>query len=267
MLPSLPGWQPRAIWLIHCRPDFAVAFEDEKGKDDLIFDPLPPSKWIMVTNDGLRLEVAYSEKLSRLLRSMPGAKWMAAEKCWHVPFRAVGAVRKALPEIEALADVAAAVRAEERKQHEEWRRERTALKALSHPRLREAHPPPRPFKREYLLPTGLPCHVVTIEAIGDDMAREFRHLGWKSRNWVAQIFGSDGRGGWVRSFVSGNRDYSSANSKGSRGIMVSYLLEQGPIYEIKAPLTWSSSDRYFARIMDNTLSRMTADEVIECLEK
>lgn len=250
------------VWM-RFEPEIEMAFDDEKGRDDLIFDPLPPSRWFQVTDSYLRFNVPYSEKLSGLMRSLPGASWVPSERCWHVPFRASIHVRRALPEINELAD-AADVRAAEQKEKKgnDWVDSRSSDHLP-----RNSAAPSRPLRREYLMPTGLPCHVITVEAIGDDLARAGRAFGFKSRNWAAQIFGSDGRGGWVRSFLTGTRDYSRANSKGSRGIMVSYLLEQGPIYEIRAPLTWSSSDRYFARVMDNVLTRMTDVEVTECLEK
>ena len=46
--------------------------------------------------------------------------------------------------------------------------------------------------------------------------------------------------------LGGHRDYRNANSKGTRGVMVVYTLDEGVIYWIKAPLSWRSSDRYFA---------------------
>lgn len=240
-------------------------FEDEKGRDDLAFDPLPECKWVEVTDTEILVHVPYSEQLSRFLRGIPGARWLPADRAWVVPFRAVNAMRKSIPQINALADAVPAPAPNESNQREREDDRRPQPTART-PR-RAIYPPSRPLRREYLVPSGLPCHVVTIEAIGDNIAREFRFFGAKSRNWVAQIFASNGRGGWVRSFLDGNRDYSLSNSRGSRGIMVSYLLEQGPIYEINAPQTWSCSDRYFARVMDNTLSRMTEDEVRKCLEK
>lgn len=244
-----------------------MAFEDDKGRDDLAFDPLPPSRWVRVSETDMRFKVPYSEKLSSLLRSLPGATWMPAERCWQVPFRASSHVRKMLTQINELADSAAAQATVQNAEKEEKLAEDRIKKREVAPRPGKVATSPRPLRKEYLMPTGLPCHVVTVEAIGDDLAQAGRVFGFKPRNWAAQIFGSNGRGGWVRSFLTGSRDYSRANSKGSRGIMVSYILEQGPIYEIRAPLTWSSSDRYFARVMDNVLTRMTDIEVEECLEK
>lgn len=102
-----------------------------------------------------------------------------------------------------------------------------------------------------------------LESIADDV----RQFGMPPRYSVSQIFGTAGNGQWIKAYLSGLKDYSKANSQGSRGIMVSYSLEEGPIYYIESPLAWKNMDRYFARILEGAKDRMSEAEVRECLAK
>lgn len=63
--------------------------------------------------------------------------------------------------------------------------------------------------------------------------------------------------------IHGHRDYSGANSKGTRGVMVVYTLEEGVIYWIKEPTSWRSASRYFA-IVDSSgaVLKMTKEEAL-----
>lgn len=102
---------------------------------------------------------------------------------------------------------------------------------------------------------------VKLEAIGDgieDLADSFdrfsKDLGFdvqgkgrKPRYWVARIAGTDARYGFRRQFMRGHKDYSEANSVGTRGVFVFYMLGLG-LYEIKEPLSWRSSRQYFALV-------------------
>jgi len=96
-----------------------------------------------------------------------------------------------------------------------------------------------------------------IEAIGDNVDQEMRL--WRNiinmsapglgditigkpiySYWVAQISGHDPKYKYARQFIRGKKDYTLANSKGSRGVFIYYLLESGFVYEVK-----SSKRRYF----------------------
>lgn len=81
--------------------------------------------------------------------------------------------------------------------------------------------------------------------------------GW----WCAEIIGRSGRYRWERSFLRGQKDYSEANSVGSRGAYIYYHLEEGKVYEVKAPRTWRKTDRYFVRIEGGEPIEMTDAEV------
>lgn len=51
-------------------------------------------------------------------------------------------------------------------------------------------------------------------------------------------------------YVSGKWDYSQANSKGSRGVYVHYVLETGRLYQVAEPVSWRNSDHYFCIVSD-----------------
>lgn len=86
------------------------------------------------------------------------------------------------------------------------------------------------------------------------------------RAWVARIVGPDARYGWCREFIRGKIDYSEANSKGSRGVMLHYVLKPGEVYEVNAPSSWRRNDRYFCRVSDSgEIVRISQEEVQQWL--
>lgn len=121
------------------------------------------------------------------------------------------------------------------------------------------------------------AYLLRLEAIGDDaawrdsQARSFFAangvcpafvLGREKprRPWVACITDAHPKWGVERDFLRGQKDYSQANSKGSRGVYLFYILRPGEIYEVNALTSWSSSDRYFCRVEGEKLVRMTLDD-------
>jgi hypothetical protein len=101
-----------------------------------------------------------------------------------------------------------------------------------------------------------------IEAIGDNVDQMMRlwtnivneavpglgtmTFGWKPSYWVARITGFDPTYKYKREFLRGRKDYKYANSKGSRGVFVYYILESGNIYEVKK----RSKNRFFCMVDD-----------------
>lgn len=85
--------------------------------------------------------------------------------------------------------------------------------------------------------------------------------------WVAEIVGFHPKYKFERNFLKPSKDYSQSNSKGSRGIFVSYFPEYNKIHEIKAKYSWKSIDRYFCIFDENGEHRLTEEEVVECLKK
>lgn len=126
-------------------------------------------------------------------------------------------------------------------------------------------------------------YVLKLEAIGDGFAAYLRHYNKTNQKefgkreldalrfgrkelqpWVARIKGLHARLGFDREFMQAQRDYTDASSAGNRGIWLYYVLKPG-IYEINERLTWKRHERYFARVIDDeTLERITREEVIAC---
>lgn len=124
---------------------------------------------------------------------------------------------------------------------------------------------------------------ISLEAIGDDVNQYFRlqrtilndgapGLGdavigeIKQRHWCAKLTGLDSKYGFRREFVKGRKDYSRANSIGSRGIYVWYILDPG-MYEVSSPETMRRTRRYFLRVnYDGTTNEISREEVELCLK-
>lgn len=83
--------------------------------------------------------------------------------------------------------------------------------------------------------------------------------------WVARILGPDKKYGLQREFLHGQRDYTFANSIGSRGIYEYFALTPG-VYEVNERLTWKRARRYFVRVEGTEIAEISRDEVLECLK-
>lgn len=69
-----------------------------------------------------------------------------------------------------------------------------------------------------------------------------------------------------RDFLDGKKDYSQANSVGSRGVYLFYVLRPGIVYEVHALTSWSGSEQYFCRVEGSELVRMTLNEAAAWME-
>lgn len=86
----------------------------------------------------------------------------------------------------------------------------------------------------------------------------------KKPSWIAKLTGLDDRYGYKRKFLRGTRDYSQANSTGSRGIFMYYILMPG-IYEVHARITWRRVEHYFCRVIGTQIIKISREEVEHCL--
>ncbi len=85
--------------------------------------------------------------------------------------------------------------------------------------------------------------------------------------WVAEITGFDPVYKFKREFLKAKKDYTHANSTGSRGIYVNYIIECGRIYEVKCMATNTRIDRYFCVAEENgDIKRLAEEEVEQCLK-
>lgn len=106
---------------------------------------------------------------------------------------------------------------------------------------------------------------LVLEAIGDDMEHLFKHhrlLRGEKRPfdypWVARCTGWRGAEP-VRDYITGLKDYTRGNSVGSRGITLTYWLQEGEIYEAHELLTWKRSRQYFCHVVDGHVVEMERD--------
>ena len=82
------------------------------------------------------------------------------------------------------------------------------------------------------------------------------------RSWCARIIGVHPKYRWEREFLKGMKDYSGSNSKGSRGITCTYILESWNVYEIKAAISWRSEERYFCFVDGHgEIKKISEDQV------
>lgn len=108
--------------------------------------------------------------------------------------------------------------------------------------------------------------VLRLECIGDDVVKLLKQagkaLGGKGLTdpWVARITGLDNKFGFCREFVNGEKDYSLANSVGSRGVYLYFALSPG-IYEVFEKLAWKQHRRFFIRVENDTYSEISKAEI------
>jgi hypothetical protein len=88
-----------------------------------------------------------------------------------------------------------------------------------------------------------------------------------SRAWVAELY-RDIHGGLRYSFLTGKRDYSQANSKGSRGVMVWYVLEEDKLYLVSAPQSWKCNEVYYAAVTPRgDIARLSKEDAEQWLKE
>lgn len=63
-------------------------------------------------------------------------------------------------------------------------------------------------------------------------------------------------------FLKPFKDYSTANSVGSRGIFASYFLEENKLYEVQCSLNWKKQDHYFCIIETGNIKRLSIQEAV-----
>jgi hypothetical protein len=83
--------------------------------------------------------------------------------------------------------------------------------------------------------------------------------------WCAEVIGFHEQYKFARTFLKPNRDYTEANSMGSRGVYDYFNLENGKIYDISSPSSWKKVDRYYCRVENNQMRRITENEVEQWL--
>jgi hypothetical protein len=85
----------------------------------------------------------------------------------------------------------------------------------------------------------------------------------KPSYWVAKIMGHHDVFIYKREFLRGKKDYRKSNSKGSRGVFIWYILESGFVYEVKAPLSWKNTERYYCIVTEEGEIQRVDKEYVE----
>lgn len=112
------------------------------------------------------------------------------------------------------------------------------------------------IRQEMKLWTGVTNMI--IPGLGDATFGKYPPSGW-----VAEIIGFDKKFKYQRQFLRFKKDYSRANSKGSRYVYAEYILESGKIYDVK-----DNKRRYFCTVNENgDIITLIEPEVIEWLNK
>lgn len=89
-----------------------------------------------------------------------------------------------------------------------------------------------------------------------------RHLLLPNRRaWCAKLTGLSEKFGFEREFLRARRDYSEANSKGSRGVYLYFTLYEGDIYEVHEIVSWSRDRRYFVKAVAGAVVEIEQAEV------
>jgi hypothetical protein len=114
--------------------------------------------------------------------------------------------------------------------------------------------------------------VIKLENIGDDYywARGKSQLAYKRYHGPARPPSYATRLVWngqdiEKQFLKGQKDYSKANSVGSRGVETYYILQPGWVYEVHEHLTWKRSRTYWCRVEDGMIIEMTFEEALAWL--
>lgn len=126
--------------------------------------------------------------------------------------------------------------------------------------------------------------VLELEAIGDhnvardrEMQRMYREarlpfdvraalrMTAGPRAWVRRLLRAQNGGGLVAEQIHGHRDYSRANSVGSRGIYQTYVLHDGEFYEVSEPVSWRQTDHYFCTVESGQVVKMSEEEARQWL--
>lgn len=87
----------------------------------------------------------------------------------------------------------------------------------------------------------------------------------KYRDWVAEITGADAKYGYSRRFLRPQIDYARADVDAARGTTANYILDEGPIYDVREQVDYWEYIRYFCAVRDGEVVKISAKEVSECL--
>lgn len=84
--------------------------------------------------------------------------------------------------------------------------------------------------------------------------------------YVAEITWDQESMRFLKTPLTSQRDYRHANGKGSRGVMLRFILKSDQLYEVYERISWRRSDTYFVAVSEyGTIYRLKDHEVKEWL--
>lgn len=188
------------------------------------------SPFVIEHTSHFEVRTPYDAQIIRAMRGI-GGRWSEEGRCWEVPRKAHRDLADILPAIEY----------------------RVVHAAIDIP---DMPSPPIPLKQEFVVAIeGAELFPLVLECVNAQTAAKDA--------WVAQIFATDGKDGWVRHFVAGRIDWSRANKRG-RGVRRVFLLQQGPIYEVNCEAE-TKMPRYLFRVVDGNAAKLDKYDIASCL--
>lgn len=88
----------------------------------------------------------------------------------------------------------------------------------------------------------------------------------KRAPWVARLRGRSEQYEFDRLFLGGLYDYRGANRTGSRGVMLTFVLHPGNVYEVRELLSWSSERRYLCHVVAGTIVHLSQEHALAILD-
>lgn len=85
------------------------------------------------------------------------------------------------------------------------------------------------------------------------------------RPFVARLVKYSRRWKFIREFLDAKRDYTTANSKGSRGIILNYFLDEGEIYEIKEQVSWNRWNHKYVVVTEGQVEEIDEETVTQAI--
>lgn len=85
--------------------------------------------------------------------------------------------------------------------------------------------------------------------------------------WVAEIKGFSEKYNFDRLFIKGTKDYSEANSSGTKGVYMYFFLNKNKLYEACENISFLERKRVFIKTENNIITKISPEEAIEWTEK
>lgn len=103
----------------------------------------------------------------------------------------------------------------------------------------------------------------SLKLTGRKMLEAYR-MGSRPTPWASKIIGLSGSR-LLREFLKPLKSYEDATTSGSRGVKYWFVFDDG-VYEVYKHVSWSSSERFFIRVLGGSFTKVTLKEVLSVFE-